>query len=116
MYVDAVKSGLLADMGAERWHTLCAIASYMNAKGECFPTQEQIARGIGTSRTAANKRIRRLLDYRWNDKPVITALKRRSGKGTWENTIYTIMPISQLAIFNNGGERDDQDISAQVFI
>lgn len=88
----------------------------MNAKGECFPTQEQIARGIGTSRTAANKRIRRLLDYRWNDKPVITALKRRSGKGTWENTIYTIMPISQLAIFNNGGERDDQDISAQVFI
>jgi len=99
MYVDAVKSGLLADMGAERWHTLCAIASYMNAKGECYPTQAQIARGIGTSRTAASRRIKKLLDYRWNGRPVVTVVKDRKG-GAFDNNRYTVLPISGLAIFD----------------
>ncbi|WP_231929028.1 helix-turn-helix domain-containing protein [Brevibacillus sp. SKDU10] len=43
MYVDAVHSGFLADIGDENWRTLCVIASFMNEKGECYPTQEMIA-------------------------------------------------------------------------
>ncbi|MCG7407757.1 helix-turn-helix domain-containing protein [Paenibacillus sp. ACRRX] len=99
MYVDAVKSGLLADMGAEMWHTLCVIASYMNERGECYPTQAQIARGIGTSRTAASRRIKRLLDYRWNEKPIVTVIKKREG-GVFDNNRYTVQPISGLAMFD----------------
>src|SRR5690606_28011196 len=100
MYVDAVKHGLIADMGDENWRTLCVIASFMNEKGECFPTQEQIAKGLGVTRQTAARRIKRLLEYRWNGREVITAVKMRDKKGRWENTRYTVLPISQLRIFD----------------
>lgn len=101
MYVDAVHSGFLADIGDENWRTLCVIASFMNAKGECYPTQELIAQRLGVSRQTANKRVKRLLDYRWNGNAVINAVRKRSEKGKWENTRYTVLPISHLAIFDN---------------
>lgn len=99
MYVDAVRHGLLADLGDNNWRTLCVIASFMNEKGECFPTQSQIAKGLGVSRQAAQRRISKLVQYRWNGKPLVTTIKDRTNKGTFDNTRYTIHPISQLRIF-----------------
>lgn len=64
MYVSAVRDGLIADMGAKNWTTLCVIASYMDAQGNCYPTQEMIANGLGVSRQTANKYINELLAYR----------------------------------------------------
>jgi len=64
MYVDAVRYGLLADMGDNNWRTLCVLASFMNEKGECFPTQAQIAKGLGVSRQAAQRRLKKLAEYR----------------------------------------------------
>lgn len=105
MYVDAVKSGLVADMGSENWTTLCVIASFMDEKGECYPTQELIAKGLGISRQSANKYVKRLLDYRWNGRSVINAIKKRDARtGRWDTTRYTVLPISQLAIFNGEAE------------
>ena len=105
MYKSAVTSGLIADMGADNWQTLCVIASYMDEKGDCFPTQAQIAKGLGISRTSANRRVKRLAEYRWQGRPVIEAIRKRSPTGQWENTRYTILPISQLRIFD--GEPED---------
>lgn len=99
MYVDAVRSGLIADMGPRNWTTLCVIASFMNEKGECYPTQEQIAKGLGVSRQTANKYVRELLDYRWQGRPVIRVIKERE-KGQFTNNRYTILPVSNLEIFN----------------
>ncbi|MBR8661189.1 helix-turn-helix domain-containing protein [Brevibacillus sp. NL20B1] len=105
MYVDAVHSGLLADIGDENWRTLCVIAAFMNEKGECFPTQEMIAHRLGVSRETAGRRIKKLLGYRWNGREVIRAIKERDPKtGKWKTTQYTVLPISQLAIF--GGEAE----------
>ena len=101
MYVDAVRSGLVGDMGAENWTTLCVIASFMDENGDCYPTQEQIAKSLKVSRQTANKYVKRLLDYRWRGRPVIKAIRSRDGKsGRWENTRYTVLPISQLTIFD----------------
>lgn len=100
MYVSAVRTGFVADLGARNWTTLCVIASFMNEKGECYPTQEQIARGLGVSRQTANKYIAELIAYRWQGKPVIIAIKDRDEQGRWENTRYTVLPVSHLAIFN----------------
>lgn len=99
MYVAAVKEGLIADLGDSNWRTLCVVASFMNEKGECYPTQAQIAKGLGVSRQAAQRRLSALAEYRWNGKPLISTVKGRSSKGTFENTRYTIHPISQLRIF-----------------
>lgn len=99
MYVDAVRDGLIADMGARNWTTLCVIASYMDAQGNCYPTQEQIAKGLGVSRQTANKYINDLLEYRWQGKPVVVATKERSDGGRFDNMRYTVKSVSNLEIF-----------------
>ncbi|MEC0369992.1 helix-turn-helix domain-containing protein [Paenibacillus chibensis] len=100
MYVDAAKAGLIADMGAQNWTTLCVIASFMDAQGNCYPTQDQIARYLGVNRQTANRYVKKLTEYRWNGRPVIRTIRERSPKGMWQNTRYTVLPISQLAIFD----------------
>lgn len=105
MYVDAVKKGLIADIGAERWQTLCVLSSFMNANGECYPTQDQIAGSLNLSRESANRRIKALCDYRWQGRPLVVKQRARDEKTQrWDNARYTIMPISQLAIFDGDTE------------
>lgn len=99
MYVDAVRSGLIADLGARKWTTLCVIASFMDAHGNCWPTQEQIAKGLGVSRQTAGKYVNELLEHRWQGKPIIKAVKVREG-GRFDNMRYTVLPVSNLEIFN----------------
>ncbi|WP_307475597.1 helix-turn-helix domain-containing protein [Cytobacillus purgationiresistens] len=101
MYVAAVRSGLIAKLGPKNWTTLCVIASHMNEKRQCYPTQSQIAKGLGVSRQTANKYVNDLLAFRWEGKPVIRSIKDRDEHGRWDNTRYTIMSVSCLAIFKS---------------
>jgi len=101
MYVSAVRDGLIADMGPRNWTALCVIASFMDGKGECYPTQAQIAKGLGVSRQSANKYVNDLLEYHWQGQAVVTAIKARESNGRWENTRYTVLPVSNLEIFNH---------------
>lgn len=109
MYVDAVKQGLIADLGDSNWRTLCVLSSFMNAKGECYPTQAQVAKGLGVSRQAASRRINKLLDYRWQGREIIRSVKGRSEGGRFENTRYTVLPISQIRIF----DAEPEDITSE---
>lgn len=77
MYVGAVRDGLMADMGVRNWATLCVIASFMDAEGNCWPTQEQIAKGLGVSRQTASKYVNDLLEYRWKGDALVTAESAR---------------------------------------
>jgi hypothetical protein len=100
MYVEAVHSGLIADMGPERWQTLCVIAAFMDEKGECYPTQYAIAERLNVARETANRRIKSLCDYRWQGRAVIEKVQSRDHeKQTWDNVRYTILPISGLKMF-----------------
>jgi hypothetical protein len=101
MYVEAVHSGLIADMGPERWQTLCVIAAFMDEKGECYPTQYAIAERLNVARETANRRIKSLCDYTWQGRHVIKKVpqQRDHGKQTWDNVRYTILPISGLKMF-----------------
>lgn len=100
MYVEAVHSGLIADMGPERWQTLCVIAAFMDERGECYPTQFAIAERLNVARETANRRIKSLCDYRWQGRAVVQKVQSRDhSKQTWDNVRYTILPISGLEIF-----------------
>lgn len=110
MYVEAVHSGLIADMGAERWQTLCVIAAFMDKNGECYPTQHAIANRLNVKRETANRRIKSLCDYRWQGRPIITKVQSRDHeKQTWDNVRYTIMPIAGLSIFKDDKNPSDAE-------
>ncbi len=100
-HVDAVRSGLLRELDPRLWATLCALATYMDAKGECWPTQEQIAYLLNVKRPTAGKNIRDLAAFRLKatGEPVLLARKVRNNNGTFENTVYTILSASGLTIF-----------------
>lgn len=97
-HINAVKSGLVADMGAELIQTMIVLASFMDGAGRCFPSQTLIAERLGVSRETANRRIAKLLRYRWRGEPIITAEKQRTAAG-WERTIYTIREVSGFTIY-----------------
>ena len=97
-YIAAAQDGMLADMGAERWHTLAVLATFMDAQGRCWPSQKALAERMGVTRETANRRIQKLLEYRWNGRPVVTMEKRKGSNGNVRN-VYRIMPECGFRIF-----------------
>lgn len=98
LYKSMITSGLMSAMSDRAFKTLIALALHMDEKGECYPTQDQLAKWLGVTRETANLRVKELLDFRFNDKPVVVKVKNRRGG---RNNVYRIEPISQLAIFNS---------------
>jgi len=99
LFVAARTSGLLKKISDREFKTLIALALYMDENGDCYPSQDQVARDLGISRETANRRIQSLLRFRFNGEPVVTALRLRTKGGTWDNVRYTILPVSHLKIF-----------------
>lgn len=103
MYFDARDSGLLADIGDRRWRTLCALATYIDEKGCCYPSQARIAKDLGIRRQRVNERIQELLAYRFQGRPVINVRKARlatQNGGRWANNVYEILPVTGFQIFD----------------
>ena len=104
MYFDARDSGLLADIGDRRWRTLSALATYMDEKGLCYPSQARIAKDLGIHRQRVNERIKELLEFRFQGRPVITVRKARLSTrngGRWANNVYQILPVTGFHIFSD---------------
>jgi biotin operon repressor len=99
MYVDAVHDGLVRALGPELWQTLCVIAAFMDEDGNCYPSQSLIAQRLGVSRQTANARIKKLEKFRWNGQPIIKQVKMRGDGQKFENSVYTISPLSSIQIF-----------------
>lgn len=99
LFVAARTSGLLKKISNREFKTLIALALYMDENGDCYPSQDQIARDLGISRETANRRIQSLLRFRFDGKPVVKAVRLRNKGGEWENVRYTILPVAQVKIF-----------------
>jgi len=102
MYFDARNSGLLAALPDELWKTLCCLATYMDENGNCYPSQARLADDLRIRREHMNKRIKRLLAFRFHGEPVITMTKSRESKrggSRWANNVYRLRPITGLAMF-----------------
>lgn len=100
LYVSIRTSGLLAKLSDTDLRTLIALATFMNSEGNCYPSQETLARALGISQPAVAKRMKRLLAFRWQGKALVTARKVRNSNGRYETTVYTVLPATKLDIFS----------------
>jgi hypothetical protein len=98
IYFEARDSGLLAAIPGELWKMLCCLATYMNEDGNCYPTQDRIARDLGIQRQQVNERIRDLLNFRFQGQLVLILKPKTRFRGRWSNNVYFIQPISSLKI------------------
>jgi len=110
LFVAARTSGLLKKISDREFKTLIVLALYMDKNGNCYPSQDQIARDLGISRETANRRIQSLLRFRFDGKPIIKAVRLRNKEGTWENVRYTILPVAQVKIFEKSAENKSSNI------
>ena len=108
LFVAARTSGLLKKISDREFKTLIALSLYMDENGDCFPTQTQLARDLGCGRSTANRRINSLLRFRFNGKPIIKAVQKRGKHGEWDNNYYTILPVSQVKIFEKSTKREEK--------
>lgn len=114
LYHSLRTSGLLAKLSDKDFRTLVCLSTFMDAEGHCFPSQEALAKALGISRAAVSKRMKSLLAFRWQGKPLVCAQKVRGWRGIFENTVYTILPESSLRIFDNGGKNSSHVNTSHV--
>ena len=107
VYTSLFQSGIVKDLKPNRFTVLLAIASFMDAEGNCYPTQRQIAEITGMTTPTVNKAINELLDFKVNDNPIITREFVQSGR--FKNSYYTVNPISQIAIFDGDVKEIETD-------
>lgn len=98
VYTSLFQAGVVKDLKATNFTVLLAIASFMDAEGNCYPTQRQISTITGMSTPTVNKAVNALLEFKVNDKPIIT--RDFVQQGQFKNSYYTVNPLSQIAIFD----------------
>ena len=107
LYVAARESGLMAAISDRNWKTLCVLATFMDKDGKCYPSQARIARALRISRGTANARVRSLARFRFEGQSVLlveqSVRQSKLGRRVAPNR-YTIMPVTQLRIFDRNGE------------
>lgn len=98
VYTSLFKAGIVRDLKPANFTVLLAIASFMDADGNCYPTQRQIAEITGITTPTVNKAVNELLEFKVNGIPIIT--REFVQNGQFKNSYYTVNPLSQLAIFD----------------
>lgn len=107
VYTSLFKAGIVKDLKATNFTVLLAISSFMDAEGNCYPTQRQIAELTGMSVPTVNKAVNELLAFKVDGKEI---LKRELIQvGQFKNSYYTVNPISQIAIFDGQIQETETD-------
>jgi hypothetical protein len=96
-------SGLNAALGPMNSVIFLCICSFMSERGECHPSIQQIAKQCGVSKRTVTRSIKELIEFRVNNKPILTREFIKEGDQILYTT-YQVHPISQIAIFNGGIE------------
>lgn len=104
LYQSLRTSGLLAKLSDKDFKTLICLSTFVDAEGNCFPSQEALSQALGISHSAAAERIKSLLSFHWQGKPLISAKKIKTWRGVLDSTIYSILPESSMNIFDNDEE------------
>lgn len=100
--INAIQSGAYGKLTGELFFTFVAIASFMDDKGECYPTQEQLANIMQVHPKTAQRRVKQLLDFKLEDgSPIIVREKELvAGSSFREYSKYRIFPVSGVSLSN----------------
>lgn len=98
VYTSLFQAGIVKDLKPTNFTVLLAIASFMDAEGNCYPTQRQIADITGITTPTVNKAVNELLEFKVNGTSIIS--REFVQQGQFKNSYYTINPLSQIAIFD----------------
>jgi hypothetical protein len=94
------RNGLMAHLGSDLWHVYCALATYMDKDGVCYPTQKRLAKDLGIRREAVNRRVKKLLEVEWKGEKLVTVEKHRDTRTqAYANTVYKLNTNLAFRIF-----------------
>lgn len=80
--VKAVQDGLIKKVGGvKHFSVLAAIASFANANGEAYPSQDKIAELVGYSRKTVNQYIQELRKVTIDSEPILTIVPETTSNG-----------------------------------
>jgi hypothetical protein len=84
----------------------------MNKEGVCWPTKKQLADQLGVSEPTLNAYLRKMREFRWNGRPIVTVERRNNG--SYGNNVYRIADWCQVTIFGAEPKRIDPDTTPVV--
>ena len=64
-------SGLLLTLPPDELKTLLWVLTFTTPNGTCNPTLSQLAEAMGVSPSKAHERLRRLISFRWKERPLL---------------------------------------------
>lgn len=97
--------GLLTILSPEDWHTLTALAMFMDSKGQCYPTQKRLGSILGLRNISSiSRRVAALENKIFQGNPVVLVKrkKKQTEKGNWifDANHYFLNP-EIVSIFNS---------------
>ena len=107
LFVSDYLEGLLAALGPENTQTLIALSLFLpNPR----PSQKFIAKVLGVSIASANKRIKDLERFRFNNKPVIKVYRSFGSSGRFQCNEYEILLESGIKMFDDSSRYESNVI------
>ena len=97
--------GLLAILSPTDWHTLTALAMFMDDKGQCYPSLKRLGPILGLENISSiSRRVKALENKAFQGNPVVMVKrkKKQAKKGNWifDNNHYYLNP-EIVSIFNS---------------
>lgn len=105
VWIDPIKQdNLFSILNAEQWHTLCALATFINKDGECNPSLKKLKSILGLKTIkSVSKRVQSLERLEFQNNPIleISRGKKKNDKGVFifRKNKYLINP-SIITIFD----------------
>lgn len=84
---------VITQIGTDNWSTLSTLMAYADEKGVVSVNQTEIARALGVSRQAVNRRIHNLAQCTVDTRPVIRIDKLDNDVGGLKRNVYHILVL-----------------------
>lgn len=86
--LNSIQTGLIKNIGANKFGLLLAIVSFMDTNGKAFPSQRKLAELTGVSKNTVNKLINELLEVEVDGQKVLR--REFIGRGARKRSMYFI--------------------------